>query len=153
AFLIFVARFKDWDAKADTPGIFKEYLIGFSVSFILVLLLFALAIFFKFSYIRRFDKENYPKPPFTPCADYLQYGYKYFREKYSQAILETRKGSSPVDIVASQEFLTLYLRDLSFAIATVDKAALDVSLRPHVAKTLLRAIAAIVEKHPATRPG
>jgi hypothetical protein len=152
-FLIFVASFKDWDPKAARISIFREYLIGFILTLVVVLGVITLSIFLKFVYIRRFDKENYPKPPFTPVADYLHWGHKYYRERYAQALLTGKKGQSRIDLEANEDFFSLYLRDLTYAIATVEKAGRDPAARAHIAKTLLRAIVGIVEKHPVAPQG
>lgn len=90
AFGTFIADFKIVDPDVKKPRLLLFYLAGFMIVSLLVVLGWAAAIFFKFSYAKIFDPVNYPVPPFTPVWDYLRYGYGYHSQRYEEALKRSR---------------------------------------------------------------
>ena len=103
----------------------------------------------KFLYMRLFDKDNLPPEPFSPVADYIWYGYSYYRGRYEAALDALRNNQFEQYKQTVQTFLQSYVQQLASAIAAMEgyRAAAGEAgetNRGKIAKEILRSIRAVV---------
>jgi hypothetical protein len=142
----FFADLKAVVPTAEKGRLLELYAIGFFLSGFLFIFFWAVVIAINFLYMRFFDRDNLPPEPFSPVADYIFYGYSYYRARYEAAIEALRNDQFEQYKRNVQTFLPSYVQQLASAIAAVEghKAASGETERAKIAKEILRSIRGVV---------
>ncbi len=139
AFGTFIADIKRVDPDVNKEHVLVAYLVGFVICAVLVVAVWGFGIYVSFRRIRTNEPNKWPGAPFSPLADYLQYGYKYHREQYTEAL--ERKVVHEDHYFRS--FVPFYVKQISYEIAAVDGAVESPALRD-VARNILSTICVVV---------
>jgi hypothetical protein len=127
--------FKSAGISPHKDHLITGYLIG-AVASIIGMLVFTSGFVWAQSFVwSRKDPHAYPSPPFSPVLDYLNKGYDYYRQTYTE-------GSR----AKSRDFLQSYVDQLTYAIGAINAYRTNptAALGPTVAKELLRSVKAVV---------
>lgn len=145
AFFIVIADLKSVIPQLNKQRALLAYLLAFAALSVLTILAWGIGIFLKFTWIRFFDRDRLPAPPFTPFADYLRYGYEFHNTQYREAL--KRKEIREDQFLRA--FLPSYIRQLSYAITAVYsyRKSPDINKKREVETSILRSLCAVVAEY------